>query len=533
VPAFRRSRAAYSPAIRLVKDKDMKKHVAMIATLAALAVVGVSAQNAKTGRLAVQAASTALGVPNLKSIQYTGSGWVAVVGQNYTVDDDWPRREMPAYRRSVDFGTKYSREEYTEQQGKFPFKGGLEPLDAARKRVAIVSADYAWNLDDNVEVPAVEESELRQLDMWLSPQGFLKAAADASARGLTLSVDGRPVTIVTFRLLGKYKVNGTINEQNLVERVQTWIPNPVVGDMLYEHQYSDYKDFGGIKFPTVIRSYQGDARTSAGHSWMEIHVADVQANVDVKSTPATSDIRTAHIPIARREDQRRQGLIRQIGDKAWVIAGGTHSTVVVEFKDFVVLIEAPVNEERSLWVLPELRKLVPTKPIKFVVNTHHHFDHVGGIRTYVAQGATIVTHESNRQFFEQVVLSPAARTLEPDIFSNLYPSFGTDRKPVVQAVREAKFTITDGARTIDVYPIQGLAHSGDMLIAYLPAEKILVNADLYSPPAPGDPPAVPDASMRTLVENIQRLGLQVSRHVPIHGMPASNEDLLKTLRVTQ
>lgn len=510
----------------------MKPRLAITAVLLLSAMAGLFAQSAKAGRLAIQAASAALGVSDVKSIQYSGTGWVAAVGQSYGSDEDWPRFEMPRYLRTLDYAAKFSREELTERQGEFPARGG-QTIPEPRSRVSIVSGDYAWNVEDNIEVPAVDESEVRQLDVWLSPHGFLKAAADASARGLNLNIAGRNVTIVTFRALGKYTVNGTINDQNLVERVQTWVADPVVGDMLYEHQYSDYKDFNGVKFPTVIRSFQGDARLAAGHSWMEIHVDAVKTNVETGTTPATSEIRTAHIPIARREDQRRQGLIRSVGDKVWVIAGGTHSTIVVEFTDFVAVIEAPVDENRTLWVDPELRKLVPTKPIKYVVNTHHHYDHVGGIRTYVAQGATVVTHESNRHFFESVVLSPAIRTLEPDILSSLSPAFNADRKAVVQGVSEPNFTITDGVRTIEVYPVQGLAHSADMLIVYLPAEKILVNADLYSPPPAGDPQGPPTASMRTLFDNIQRLKLDVARHVPIHGFPSAQEQFLKVLRTTQ
>ena len=510
----------------------MKIRLAAIVSLLLASMVAVSAQNAKTGRLAVQAASAALGVPGVKSIQYTGAGWVAAVGQSYSIDEDWPRFQMPSYVRSIDYDARFSREELVEEQGSYPARGG-ETIQGQRRKVSSVSGEYAWNLENNVEVPAVDEAERRQLDIWLSPHGFLKAAAEASAKGLALNVDGREVTLVTFRALGKYTVNGTINDRNLVERVQTWVADPVLGDMLYEHQYAEYKDFGGVKFPTVIRSFQGDGRFSAGHSWMELRVSDVKPNAPSGAVPATSDIRTAHIPIARREDQRRQGLIRPLADHTWLIAGGTHSSVIVEFNDFVAVIEAPVDEERSLWVLPELRRLVRTKPIKWVVNTHHHFDHVGGIRTYVAQGAAVVTHESNRQFFEQVVLSPAARTQAPDILSTLYPAFGTDRKPVVQPVREPKFTITDGMRTLELYPVQGLAHAADMLIAYLPVEKMLVNADLYAAPAPGDPPPVPDANMRALFDNIQRLKLDVARHVGIHGVPGTHDDFLKALRATK
>ena len=103
----------------------------------------------------------------------------------------------------------------------------------------------------------------------------------------------------------------------------------------------------------------------------------------------------------------------------------------------------------------------------------------------------------------------------------------------MQTVRDQKFTITDGMRSLEIYPVQGLAHSADMLIAYLPAEKMLINADLYAAPAPGDPPPLADASMRTLFDNIRRLKLDVVRHVGIHGVPGSHEDFVKTLGTTK
>ena len=87
------------------------------------------------------------------------------------------------------------------------------------------------------------------------------------------------MTIVSFQL-GKYRVNGTINEEDLVERVQTWVPNPVLGDLVYEHRYTDYRDFGGVKFPTVLHSHQGDPNVSPMHNWMEIRVTDAHANGD-------------------------------------------------------------------------------------------------------------------------------------------------------------------------------------------------------------------------------------------------------------
>jgi glyoxylase-like metal-dependent hydrolase (beta-lactamase superfamily II) len=170
-------------------------------------------------------------------------------------------------------------------------------------------------------------------------------------------------------------------------------------------------------------------------------------------------------------------------------------------------------------------KLIPNKPIRYLVNTHHHFDHSGGLRTYVAEGATIVTHQGNREFYEKVLFSPAPRTLQPDRLYSLNPDVVRD---AVFETLNQKYVMSDGTRTLDVYPVQGLQHNATMLIAYLPKEKILINADLYSPPAQGaPPPAAPTPSMVTLAQNIQRLKLDVTQHVPIHGRVGTMDEFAK------
>src|SRR5262249_37730397 len=124
--------------------------------------------------------------------------------------------------------------------------------------------------------------------------------------------------------------------------------------------------------------------------------------------------------------------------------------------------------------------LIPNKPIRYVVNTHHHFDHSGGLRTYLAQGATVVTHQANREYYEHVLFNPAPRTLQPDRFSTYYPYFVGGRRPLPIETVNQKYVLSDGVRVLDLYPVQGLNHAATMLIAYFPKEKILVNADLYA-----------------------------------------------------
>ena len=102
---------------------------------------------------------------------------------------------------------------------------------------------------------------------------------------------------------------------------------------------------------------------------------------------------------------------RKLADGVYLLGGGTHNSVAVEFEDFIAVFEAPSNEERSLAVIEEIVRLIPDKPIRWVINSHQHFDHAGGLRAYVHIGATIVTHIKNYDFYTRDVLNYAPRTL--------------------------------------------------------------------------------------------------------------------------
>ena len=148
------------------------------------------------------------------------------------------------------------------------------------------------------------------------------------------------------------------------------------------------------------------------------------------------------------------------------------------------------------------------------MNTHQHFDHSGGLRAFVAEGATVITHEVNKPYYEKIWSKP--HTLSPDRLAK------SPRKATFETMTEKK-VLTDGNHVIELHHLQGSGHNQGLLVAYLPKEKILVEADAFNPPADKNAPVVLPASPYNLnlVDNMKRLKLDVDRIIPIH-YPADN-----------
>ena len=464
------------------------------------AISGSAAGQSVQGVL--QATATAMGMENLTSIRYSGTGWQGRVGQNVAPDQDWPRVELTSYTRTIDFDTMSSREEYVRE-------GSTTPT------ISLVSGDHAWNLNaagDPVPQPAA--AELRALEILLTPWGFIKGAMAPGANPtmLTRREYGGRSTVVSFIAFGKYRVNGTINPDGLLERTQTWVPSPVVGDLYYENVYTQYREVGGVQIPRFHQHQDYDdganlPNVSGGdHAFGLETVSELVANVPDATPTVPDSVRGARVP------EMRVGA-RRLADGVWLMAGGSHHSVVVEFADHVVVIEAPLNEARSLAVIDEVYRRIPDKPIGFVVTTHHHWDHLGGLRAYVHEGATVVTHESNKPYYQEV-LRAGPWLLEPDRLS-LHPPEEWSEGYIFETLNQ-KHVLADRTRTLELHTVLGLGHAAGMLMVYLPGEQLLVQADLYSSTA-----QAPNASTRALQRNIQRLRLDVETIVGVHGEPVS------------
>ena len=466
-----------------------------------IAVAGIitASPRAQDASAVIAAASRAMGADTLKTIEYSATGYDFVLGQAYNPASAWPKFTNKTYTRALDFQVPASRVDRVRVQFENPPRGGgQQPIrgEQPQNQTIVIGPNTPW---------------VQQLEIWMTPYGFLKAAAMNNTTVKSQRAGGRRFTVLTFTGQNKAQVNGYINDQNMVERVETWIDDPLLGDMPFDAVYTQYKDFGGVKFPMKIVQNQG------GFPIFDLDVTEVKPNAAV--TIQSPQGRGGGAPGGAPGPAATSAVpIEKLGDGLYLIAGG-YASLAVDFKDSIVVVEAGQGEDRSNAVIAETKKLIPNKPIKYLINTHHHIDHSRGLRTFVDEGATIVTHQINRPYFEKLFVAP--HTLNPDRLAT------SKRRATFETMTEKK-VMTDGNRVIELYHLTGNRHNEGLLIVYFPKEKVLVEADAYNPPAQADAPVPLPISPYTsnLADAIDRLKLDVDRIIPIH-LPADGRKVTR------
>jgi glyoxylase-like metal-dependent hydrolase (beta-lactamase superfamily II) len=463
----------------------------MVGWSAAALLVVAGSTRAQDARAVIADASKAMGVETLNTVEYSATGFDFVLGQAYNPSSPWPKFINKSYTRVIDFRTPASKVDRIRVQGENPPRGGgQQPIigEQSQSQTIIVSQATPW---------------AQQLEIWMTPHGFIRAATANNATVTAQTVGGKRYQVLTFTGQNKAKVNGYINDQGLVERVETWIDSAYLGDMHFEALYSDYKDAGGVKFPMKIVQRQGD------YPIFDLTVSDVKVNAAVTiaapqgggGAAAGGGAAPAGVPTEK------------LADGIYLILGG-YASLAVDFGDSIVVLEGPQSEVRANQVIAEAKRLIPGKPIRYVVNTHHHIDHSSGLRTFVDEGATVVTHETNKAYFEKLFALP--HTLSPDRLEQ------SKKKARFETVGEKK-VMSGGGRSFELHHVRGNGHNEGLLLAYFPKEKMLFEADVYNPPPKPPVSAPPTISpyVLSLADAIDRLKLDVQRIIPVH-YPADN-----------
>lgn len=443
----------------------------------------------------LQAAAKALGGTDLSSIEFSGTGHWYQFGQAPNPASAWPSFDVSRYTATIDYQTPAARVQIVRKQVVEP--GRLRPTPVEQKPDQYVSGTVAWNLAPPQGAPAGTAAapqpqpaavEERIAEIWSTPQGFIKAALANKAS--SKAVDGGSEIAFT---VGKHRFVGTTDADHQLQKVQTWIDSPVLGDTLVETTFADYKDFDGLRFPAHITRQQG------GYPVLDLQVSAAKANVTADLKAPEEAGKAPAVTVAAEA----------LAPGVLYLRGGSHHSVAIEQQDHVIVVEAPLNEARSEAVIAKVKESFPGKPIKYLINSHAHFDHSGGLRTYVAEGATIVTHQQNEAYYRTAWSAP--HSLSPDRLEQ------AKKAPVFQTFA-GKQVLTDGKREVVIYPIAASGHNDAFALVYLPAEKILIEADAYTPLAAGAPPLTEvNPYTANLNENIQRLQLDVQKIAALHG----------------
>lgn len=481
------------------------RHVPVAAALVAclLGVAGCTTLTpaAQTAAL-VARAEAAMGSATLKTLVVTGRGSGASVGQACAPGTAWPGLHVIVMSRAMNFDTASFREESIISRSEAAGGGAVPLMGTGEARgVLLARQSYAWDVAgvDTVAVPSALNARVH--DLWTStPQGAVKVAARSGARAGVRRDFLRRWDTLTFDLPGQFSATLVLEGTGLVSRIESTLPHPVLGDMPVVTRFLEYRPYAGLVMPSRIVQDQG------GFAALDLGVTEVVVNDPVDIT-IPDNVRTATEAVK----------VDKVADGVWFLSGGTHHSVAVEQAAQIVVVEVPLSEGRARAVLDASNKLVAGKKAFTVINTHHHFDHAGGLRAAAADGATIFTSALNKPYFENSFAQPQMRARDALASSG--------RKPVFVAV-ETKTVLNDASRPVEIHELQGSIHARGLLMVWLPRERMLIEADAYTPGPPGAAPAaVANANHLNLVHNLDRLGLAPRVILPLHGRVVPAGDL--------
>jgi glyoxylase-like metal-dependent hydrolase (beta-lactamase superfamily II) len=467
--------------------------------LAALLAACASSSTSETGAALAERAAKAMGADKLTTLRYTteGTGWT--FGQAFVPGGAWPKITLHSVVRSIDYAGGAMREEVTLSRAE-PQGGGGYPLSGQQRTDQYLSGEIAWNLAGTTATPGPRFVADRYHQLWITPHGAVKAAQRNNASVVTGAAGGRGLS---FTQPGRLAATVWLDPDGLVQEVASVYPDPVLGDTRSVTTYADYRDYSGVMFPTRVR------QTIGGYPVLDLTITEVQPNAAVAIA----------VPDAVRDPVERV-TADKVADGVWFLGGGSHNSVLIERADHLVLVETPLNDARTGAVIAKAKEVAPGRPIRYAINSHQHFDHAGGVRAAVAEGATIVAQAAAASWFEQVFKQPNA--MRPDLMAQ------SGKKPTFTAVAEG-VELPDAVQPIRIHRIADSVHAQSFLLVYLPKDKLLIEADAYTPLPPNAPPPSPaNANNLNLIANIERLGLAVDRILPLHGRVVPLADLYVT-----
>ena len=289
----------------------------------------------------------------------------------------------------------------------------------------------------------------------------------------------------------------------------------ILGDVPAQYLFSDYKAVDGIMLPHRITVRKG------GKDYSDVQFASVVINDPaVEQVFAIPESAAAEADKAAAAGEYSPMKITKVGNGVYHAQGYSHHTMIVEFPQWLALMDAPytATQTKALW--QAIQEQFPTKPVKYVAVSHHHFDHIGGVREAAAMGATILVEKAHEPVLRPLL--EARHTQPPDELDKRRNAQPPQTVGAIE-VYEGKKTISEGGQSFELYPIAGSPHVDPMVLGYASSARALFQPDLYTPPStmPGGAPAV------HLLQSIKALNLRVDTMVGGHGGSGSWADFVK------
>ena len=429
-------------------------------------------------------------IESMNTVAVEGEGYMQNVGQDMTPESTELRFAISDYSFKADLNTGSSRTEQTRTP-EFEYFRGPDPIT----QVFGIDGDVAYTVapDGSARRAPQTVAMTQRSTFYHHPVPLLRATLLGSATVGNVRTEGGHVLADFSTSDGNMLTMAVDSTTNLPAYIRSTVHHDYLRDVTRTTNFSDYAANGDLTVPTTLSVDLDEFRL---------------VNLTLTSQTPNAEVGDLGAPAAAAETAPYDGsapanvTAEVVADGVWFLAGQSHHSVLIEFSDHLMVVEAP-NEVRAFAVEEKAAELVPDKPIRYLVNTHHHFDHSAGIRAAISQGQTIVTHAANEAFFRRMADQPS--TIVPDALSRQPQAIS------IEVVEDAR-TYADDSMTVEVYHIADNPHSSSMLMVYVPEHKLIMEADAFSPN-----PSRPQKFSPNLLANIQRLELDVERIVPVHG----------------
>jgi glyoxylase-like metal-dependent hydrolase (beta-lactamase superfamily II) len=431
----------------------------------------------------------------VKTVTFEGGGVNYNLGQDMKPEAATQQFAVTGYTRQIDVENGRQRVEQTRTP-KFAYFQGPQP----QTQIQVIDGDVAFNVGVNGTparlAPSGEKD--RRTEWFHHPVTALRAATAEQTKITNVRTAGNVRQAdFAFRDL---QWTMTIDAAGLPLSISSRTAHANLGDVVITTTFGEYQDTNGLRLPSRIAGKVDEFTTYELTATK--HTVDGPLG-DLAAPPAIVKDVVLSPPNVTAES---------IGKGVWFIAGQSHHSVLVEFADHLMLIEAPQSEARTLAVIAKAKETVPNKPLTMLVTTHHHFDHTAGMRAAIAEGMTVVTQAGNKEWVEN--MARRAHTIVPDTLAKNVSRLNVE---AVDGEREIK----DQSMTVMLYHVAGNPHTDTMLMAYIPRDRLLIEVDAFSPGSAVQPYAA------NLLENIQKRNLRVDRIVPLHGAIAPFAELTK------